>query len=326
MTPSEDIKDECEEAARELVNWAEEHVKMTRWRFPFSDPGDHLHWLLDQGVKTIRSYASGDSPYTSAKIAVYTFAKFADAHYAQWMSRNKRSLFGTLGDEWWSVNEPADRSISEMVEEQSLIEEAPEPLNRYLSLRRDGYTIEDSAKTLGMRHYGHLLETASRDWLQGKEPELSKILSFKKRTHIYVDLDEGLLFNGTGRLCKAFGLSCSCVSSKRRAGDSFVLLGHHIRAYTQNEFERLSKIYRCWSPETSFRNPPRMPEARIRVPRPSSPGVEKLDRTTGKKICSYPSLGAAAKEMGISSGHISLCCDGKRHTAGGFGWRWLDER
>lgn len=39
----------------------------------------------------------------------------------------------------------------------------------------------------------------------------------------------------------------------------------------------------------------------------------------------FASLGAAAQATGICKAHISECCRGKRHTAGGFHWAYVTE-
>lgn len=31
------------------------------------------------------------------------------------------------------------------------------------------------------------------------------------------------------------------------------------------------------------------------------------------------------REVGLNSSNISACCSGKRKTAGGFRWRWVNE-
>ena len=45
----------------------------------------------------------------------------------------------------------------------------------------------------------------------------------------------------------------------------------------------------------------------------------------GNKIAEYTSYMDAQRKTGIRSGNISLCCRGKRHTAGSFIWRDLIE-
>lgn len=42
---------------------------------------------------------------------------------------------------------------------------------------------------------------------------------------------------------------------------------------------------------------------------------------SGEKLVQYESYMDAQRATGIRSGNISLCCQGKRHTAGGFIWR-----
>ena len=38
----------------------------------------------------------------------------------------------------------------------------------------------------------------------------------------------------------------------------------------------------------------------------------------------YPSIKEAERQTGISQGNISKCCNGKRKTAGGFHWEFVD--
>lgn len=40
----------------------------------------------------------------------------------------------------------------------------------------------------------------------------------------------------------------------------------------------------------------------------------------------YESLNAAARDTGVNPGHISLACNGKRRDAGGYRWRWLEDK
>lgn len=41
----------------------------------------------------------------------------------------------------------------------------------------------------------------------------------------------------------------------------------------------------------------------------------------GQELAHFNSYMDAQRATGIRSGNISLCCQGKRHTAGGFIWR-----
>lgn len=43
----------------------------------------------------------------------------------------------------------------------------------------------------------------------------------------------------------------------------------------------------------------------------------------GKLIAVYPSTAEAERQTGINQGNISLCCLGKRNTAGGFEWKYV---
>ena len=42
----------------------------------------------------------------------------------------------------------------------------------------------------------------------------------------------------------------------------------------------------------------------------------------GAFVAEFPSVSEAQRQLGISQGHISLCCYGKRKTAGGFIWSY----
>lgn len=46
---------------------------------------------------------------------------------------------------------------------------------------------------------------------------------------------------------------------------------------------------------------------------------------TGLILAQYPSESQASREVGLSSSNIAACCSGKRKTAGGFRWRWVNE-
>ena len=50
--------------------------------------------------------------------------------------------------------------------------------------------------------------------------------------------------------------------------------------------------------------------------------VEQYDLITGKTIEEYESGVAAAAATGLFCSSISLCCNGKRRSAGGYGWRF----
>lgn len=50
--------------------------------------------------------------------------------------------------------------------------------------------------------------------------------------------------------------------------------------------------------------------------------VAQLDKDTLEVIKIYPSARAAEKELGIQR-HIVAVCNGKRKTAGGFGWKYI---
>lgn len=45
-----------------------------------------------------------------------------------------------------------------------------------------------------------------------------------------------------------------------------------------------------------------------------------------QKIKIWESAAAVEKELGISHAHIGSCCNGNRKTAGGFRWKYTDEK
>ena len=62
---------------------------------------------------------------------------------------------------------------------------------------------------------------------------------------------------------------------------------------------------------------------------------ERISRKIGKPVLmtrgglvvrEYPSVSAAYDLTGISSGHISECCNGKRHSAGGYEWKYKENK
>lgn len=50
--------------------------------------------------------------------------------------------------------------------------------------------------------------------------------------------------------------------------------------------------------------------------------ILQLDKETNTIIKEWTGAKEAAKELGISQGHITNCCQGKRKTAYGFKWRY----
>lgn len=60
-------------------------------------------------------------------------------------------------------------------------------------------------------------------------------------------------------------------------------------------------------------------------------GKGKHGKTTiqikdGKTVAEYQSLTEAFQKTGINLAHISLCCNGKRKTAGGFSWSYKEKK
>ena len=51
--------------------------------------------------------------------------------------------------------------------------------------------------------------------------------------------------------------------------------------------------------------------------------IEKADKETGEIVAVYKSLKEASDASGISKAMISLCCNGKCETGGGFKWRYI---
>ena len=52
--------------------------------------------------------------------------------------------------------------------------------------------------------------------------------------------------------------------------------------------------------------------------------VEQYDLLSGKTIAEYTSGTEASNTTGIYKSSISSCCNGKRRSAGGYGWRFKD--
>ena len=52
--------------------------------------------------------------------------------------------------------------------------------------------------------------------------------------------------------------------------------------------------------------------------------VEQIHPVTDQVLRVYSSATAAANFMGIYRSSISLCCNGKQQTCGGFKWRFYD--
>ena len=64
-------------------------------------------------------------------------------------------------------------------------------------------------------------------------------------------------------------------------------------------------------------------QTHINNPNLSSPVVCLKD---GNIIAEYPSMWEAQRQTGAMQQNIMKCCQGKRHTAGGYGWRYKDGR
>ena len=52
--------------------------------------------------------------------------------------------------------------------------------------------------------------------------------------------------------------------------------------------------------------------------------VEQVCKDTGKRIALFPSQTDAARQTGIDTSNISYVCNGKRKTAGGYIWRFVE--
>lgn len=64
----------------------------------------------------------------------------------------------------------------------------------------------------------------------------------------------------------------------------------------------------------------RMSKTKINLPSRSKPVLQfTLDGTFIKE---YPSQKEVERQIGVYHGEISLCCNGKRHSSGGFIWRY----
>lgn len=53
--------------------------------------------------------------------------------------------------------------------------------------------------------------------------------------------------------------------------------------------------------------------------------VIKYNLETGKKLKTYSSILEASKDVGISDGSICSACSNKKNSAGGFGWKYVEE-
>ena len=52
--------------------------------------------------------------------------------------------------------------------------------------------------------------------------------------------------------------------------------------------------------------------------------VLQMDKTN-KIIAEFPSINEVERQLGINQSNISMCCNGKRNTAGGFKWQYIKE-
>ena len=53
--------------------------------------------------------------------------------------------------------------------------------------------------------------------------------------------------------------------------------------------------------------------------------VLQMDKTN-KIIAEYPSLREVQRQLGINNAHISQCCNGKQNTAGGYKWKYKQNK
>lgn len=63
-------------------------------------------------------------------------------------------------------------------------------------------------------------------------------------------------------------------------------------------------------------------KTKISDSQPSRKIVYQIDKKTGTLIKEWNSINEASKTLNISSSNISMCCKGKRKTAGGFIWSY----
>lgn len=60
-------------------------------------------------------------------------------------------------------------------------------------------------------------------------------------------------------------------------------------------------------------------------------GIEKRTLAKSKPVLcvetgiAYPSATEAGKQIGINHRHICTCCKGKRHTTGGYHWKYVEK-
>ena len=53
--------------------------------------------------------------------------------------------------------------------------------------------------------------------------------------------------------------------------------------------------------------------------------VEQIEVGTGKVLATYNALSEACRETGVETSNIFKVCNGKRKTAGGYGWRYRED-
>lgn len=57
-----------------------------------------------------------------------------------------------------------------------------------------------------------------------------------------------------------------------------------------------------------------------------SRAVAMLDNDTGEVLKTYESISLASRENSINSGNIGMVCNGRRKSAGGFGWKYISKK
>lgn len=78
---------------------------------------------------------------------------------------------------------------------------------------------------------------------------------------------------------------------------------------------------RCTGGDRGYTYPP---EIRQLMNEAFSKHILQIDKDTGDIIQEWPSVSAAARELGLQHSHISEAASGKRKSTGGFKWKYAD--
>lgn len=102
-----------------------------------------------------------------------------------------------------------------------------------------------------------------------------------------------------------------------------MVIDHVDGCKTNNNLNNL----RCVTPKENMNNPNTLTDewrkkSTDATRKARNKAVIQIDKTTGETIKLWECASDACKELGINNAIVSLCCNGKKKSAGGFKWRF----